>query len=54
MVIGYCGKVPRNTGIDPPMPSRKPGATEFTCKRTVQPPGCIADDDHQAAASSLI
>jgi hypothetical protein len=41
------------------MPSRKPGATEFTCKRTVQPqpklaPGCIADDDHQAAASSLI
>ena len=35
MVIGYCGKVPRNTGIDP-MPSRKPGATEFTCNRTVQ------------------
>jgi hypothetical protein len=33
MVIGYCGKVPRNTGIDPDAP----GATEFTYKGTVQP-----------------
>jgi hypothetical protein len=36
MVIGYCDKVPRNTGMTP-MPSRKPGATEFTYQRTVEP-----------------
>ena len=69
MVIGYCGKVPRNTGLDPDAiaqtwrdrvhlqahgsaaaEARRLAAGADRDSRDVR----IADDDHQAAASSLI